>query len=167
MAKKEVTAEKENAGETGVYELGFHLVSSLSEAEVGEEVTRLKDLIAAKGGVFIADEFPKEMPLAYEMVKVVVGKRERHTKSYFGWVKFEIGAGEVPGLLTEIETRPSVLRALLVKTVRENTMIGKRIFTSASLEGETIKRKDVKEAAPAGPVSEEELDRSIEKMVAE
>lgn len=165
--QKTASAEDLDARDTVVYELGYHIVASVPEERIPGEAAAVRAVIENHGGAFVADEFPKETPLAYEMVKVSVGKRERHQKAYFGWFKFEANPAEAAAILKETENMPATLRAILVKTVRENTMIGRRIFVSDRMEGETIKRKDVKEAAPVGPVSEEELDRSIEKMIVE
>ncbi len=164
---KVTTTEESGASESSVYELGYHILSSVTEADLGAEVTAIRAAIEARGGVFVADEFPKETPLSYEMVKVSVGKRSRHSKAYFGWFKFEANPAEAATILKNVEAMPMVLRAILIKTVRENTMLGKRIFVSDRMEGETIKRREVKKETSTAPVSEEELDRSIEKMVVE
>lgn len=164
---REIPATDEQGSELVVYELGYHIVSSTPEGSLGSTVASVHGAIESRGGVFVADEFPKETALAYEMVKVSVGKRERHTKSYFGWFKFEANPSEARAILSAVEAMPAILRAILLKTVRENTLIGKRIFVSDRMEGETIKRRDVKETPPATPISDEELDRTIERMVVE
>jgi hypothetical protein len=55
---------------------------------------------------------------------------------------------------------------LLVETVREDVAPTRRaVFTSDRLEGETLK-KPVAEAEKPAEVSEEELDKSIDALVA-
>lgn len=165
--KKTANVQDADGRDPMVYELGYHIAASVPEKHLASEAAAVRNLIESRGGVFVADEFPKETTLTYEMVKVSVGKRERHTKSYFGWFKFEANPAEARAILSAVEAMPAILRAILVKTVRENTLIGKRIFVSDRMEGETIKRRDVKETPAATPISDEELDRTIERMVVE
>jgi hypothetical protein len=62
-----------------------------------------------------------------------------------------------------------VLRYLLVQTVREEEAPARRaVFTSDRLEGETLKKPvaPAEEPTKGGEVSEEELDKSIDAIVA-
>jgi ribosomal protein S6 len=54
-----------------VYEVGFHLIPTVAEEDLGALVTGVRDSIETAGGRMISDEYPKLMELAYPMVKVV------------------------------------------------------------------------------------------------
>jgi ribosomal protein S6 len=64
---------------TNVYEVGFHIVSSIPEEEVGARVAAVHDVIENHGGVIISEEFPKAMELAYPMVKVANNQRKTYS----------------------------------------------------------------------------------------
>lgn len=81
MSKTEVKAKNTDEKEVvdaRVYELGYLLVPTISEENIGASYSALKDTIVSMGGVMIADEMPKMMPLAYQMVKVVSNVRTKH-----------------------------------------------------------------------------------------
>jgi len=165
--------EAETGLETGIYELGYHILSSLSEDELQEEVGALKGMIEKVGGVFVAEEAPVMFRLAYTIVRSVGGRREKYDTSYFGWMKFELPFGTAHTLQEELEKRESILRFLIIKTVREDTRAGKRIF---QVKEEGISAPSRKTDSPVvseekkvsqEPVSEEDLDRTIDELVVE
>ena len=155
-----------------VYEIGYLLVSSVPEEKVPAEVEAVRAIITAAGSSVIAEEAPHKQQLAYTMRrKTVAGSYEKYDTAYFGWVKFEVGSDKIEAVKKAIELHPSVLRALLVSTVRENTYLGKRAQAVAAEFG-------AKEAAPeavvvdtkeavAAPATIEEMDKSIDAMVKE
>jgi ribosomal protein S6 len=154
---------------TAIYEIGYLLVSSIPEEKVSAEAESLKKIITDAGASLVSEEAPYQMPLAYTMrKKMVSGAYEKYDQAYFGWVKFELSSGKVEQVKKDIEVLPSVLRTLLVTTVRENTYLGKR---AASLIAKTaipaagvVAPEEKKDAAPA---TIEEMDKSIDAMVKE
>ena len=64
--------------------------------------------------------------LAYEMVRVVNNINVRFNEGYFGWIKFEMDAAKVKELEKGLKLDDEVVRYLVVKTVRENTVFTKR-----------------------------------------
>ncbi|MBU3668662.1 MAG: 30S ribosomal protein S6 [Candidatus Taylorbacteria bacterium] len=124
-----------------VYELGFHFVPTLSEDEVAVPFSHLKSLIEKKGGTFIAEGTPEMTNLAYEISKTVKAQKKRYTEAYFGWVKFELNAEEIPAFEKEVKAFEPILRYLLIATVRENTLVGAKEVSS---------KKGTKEATEAG-----------------
>lgn len=161
------TAETEVVRE--IYELGYHLVPTLADTEVGERVSMLKSLIAEKGGAVIADEFPRLVGLSYGIAKLVAGKKAWHHRAHFGWIKFEMAPENVESFSRDVEALREILRDIVVKTVRENTMIPKRLMLEERRSDDVLKKKEEapKKASEGAPMTEEELDRTIEKLVVE
>jgi hypothetical protein len=95
------------------------------------------------------------------MEKTINNKIERFREGYFGWVKFEMTGDAVTTLEKELRARPDVIRFLLIKTVRENTIAAKRGLGARRRPKST----DSKESAPL--LSKEEIDREIEALVDE
>ena len=149
--------------ETKIYEIGYLLTPELLEGAVAEEVNALKTLVLDKlGGIEISSEMPKPIGLAYEMRKKVSGKTERYNKAHFGWIKFELSPESIAGAKSYLEGNAKVIRFLIIKTVRENTLAVKK----APRTGEPARKKTGSESTlPA--MSEEELDKTIEELVIE
>ncbi len=156
--------------ETRVYELGYHLVPSFTEEELPAEVAAVRARIEAHGGIFIADEFPRSTALTYTIFRSSGGKRERFSSSYFGWFKFEMDPGEAAKLKEELRTERRIIRFIVVKTVRENTIVPKRLLTTEKEENDALRKKEISapreaEKSTGSPVSDEELDKTIEGLV--
>lgn len=170
MAEQKIQKETQDEGtEARVYELGYHLVPALREEELPAEVSSLRSRIEALGGVFIADEFPRSIPLAYTMFRSSGGRRERFNTAYFGWVKFEMDPSSAEKLAKELRGEKKLVRFIVIKTVRENTMIPKRLLTERE-ENEALRKKEIsapreEEKSSGNPVSDEELDKTIEGLV--
>ena len=148
--------------ELQVYEVGFHIVPTTPEDELGALVTAIRDNIEAGGGRVIADEYPKTLELAYPMMKTVSNKRATYHSSYFGWMKFEAEPKGALLINAALKQNTSVIRFLLIKTVRENTMAPKKVLREK--KSETTER--VAEKVVEKPeMSEEELDKTIEDLV--
>ncbi|MEI6042195.1 MAG: 30S ribosomal protein S6 [bacterium] len=124
MAKKVELIQEDQQLENRVYELGFHFIPTIAEDEVAVQFSHLKSLIEKRGGQFIAEEMPKFKNLAYPISTTNKGQKKNHLASYFGWVKFEINPEEVIALEKEIKAFATMLRFLLIKTVKENTFLG-------------------------------------------
>jgi ribosomal protein S6 len=146
-----------------VYEVGYLLVPTIAEENVGGEVTALKDMLASKGAQFISDEFPKMMELAYEMARDIANKKNKFTTGYFGWVKFELPTANAIEVKETIARNESIIRFLMIKTVRENTLSPKRTYTKDA----TKRKAPVADATPAEPMSEETIDKEIDALVLE
>lgn len=156
--------ELPEGGEIRIYEVGYLLLPTTPEADVPREVTALKDILDQEKAAIIAEEFPKSRPLAYLMRKHIGGAYQTFTHGYFGWVKFEAAGNAVTKIEAALRRHHALLRFLLLKTVRENTMSGNR---PPRQDGPRLKRDIPTAAAPSAPVSEAELDKSIEKLIAE
>ena len=154
-----------------VYEIGYLIKSSVPSEKVTSEVEALKKIITDSGASIIAEEMPRHQDLAYTIrTKTVSGAYAKNDEAYFGWIKFELGSSAVVVVKKAFEIHPSVLRSLLVSTVRENTYLGKRASVVAAELGEGSPSLSVEKTTvqkEVAPVSVEEIDKSIDDMVKE
>jgi len=148
-------------GKKTVYELGYLLVPTIAEEQVAGEVETIKAVIEKHEGSFITEDFPKLRPLAYEMAKATNGERKRFDTGYFGWIKFETSPSLVPQIKSDLDRNAHILRFMIINTVRENTLVGQKMAFKAS----DAEKKEVK--ADEKPMTEEELDKSIDNLVVE
>ncbi len=152
-----------------VYEVSYLLLPVISGEEVPKAVAKIKDTITSRGGEVIADENPVLIDLAYPMTKVIGTTRHKADSGYFGWVKFEMPADVMAEIKKVLDGAGSILRYLIVKTVRESTLLhGKMMFKKeeksrgpqAEEPEEIIAEKEAeKETLP------EDLDKSIDDLV--
>ncbi len=146
-----------------VYEVGYHMLPTLSVEDVPREVTVLKDLLEKEGAVVLAEEFPKLRPLTYEISRLSAGAYQKYTSAYFGWIKLEATPEAAKKIEVGLKTMGNILRFLFIKTIREHTLAPRMPRVDARKE-----RKEIpKEVAPSAPVSETELDQSLQKIIAE
>lgn len=156
-----------------VYEIGYLIATSVPEEKVPAEAEAIKQIITKAGGSIIADELPHSQRLAYTMrKKTVSGAYDKYDMAYFGWVKFEVASDAIDGIKKAVEVLPSVLRMLLITTVKENTYLGKR---ASAIAEEILPKKSVEDKADdkesekkdVAPASVEDMDKSIDAMVKE
>ena len=153
-------------GRLSVYEIGYLIVPSVPEEKVPAEEAAIQKLIADTGAEVLAEEAPRRIPLAYTMrVKMVSGAYDKHDEAYFGWIKFEVGSDKIEALKKAVELMPSMLRMMVMSTVREATYLGKR--AASMLAKPAIAVTEETKAAPAAPVTIEEMDKSIDALVKE
>lgn len=159
--EKEMTIDDIGA-DPKIYEVGFHILPTSTEDGLAAQVAAIREAISSVNGTIIADGAVKKMDLAYPMTKVAHNKRTTFNSSYFGWFKFEVepkGAKEIQAVL---KASDNVIRFLLVKTVREDTMAPRKLFAKKKEEDEATS-----EVVVAPVVSEEEIDASIDKLILE
>ncbi len=147
--------------DNGIYEVGFHLSPSITEAALPEAFGNVKEAILAKGAMAISEEFPKLIPLAYVMEKTINNKIERFKEGWFGWIKIEAPADKVAAIDAMLRLRDDVIRHLIVSTVRENTMSQKRGF------GVRRRSREEGDVAGAPQMTKEQIDAEIEALVDE
>lgn len=154
--------EKNKENESVVYEVGFHLLPNIEESGVLAEFAKIKSLVEENGGSIIGEEVPKMINLAYDLSKVIGTKKQNFSKAYFGWIKFEAEATNITDIKSKIESLPNMLRFLIVKTVKENTMHTPKIpmFKKDNLREEKEEEKVEKPKASA-----EEIDKSIDELL--
>ncbi len=152
--------------ENRVYELGFHLLGNIAEEKLPVEFTVIKNLLDSHGAVFISEEMPRLRQLAYPIVKVFGPKRTKFSNAYFGWLKFEIDPKELAEVKKILERSENVLRFLIIKTVHENTLAVIKA-PSYKMEMKPIPTVNSRKDEPKVKISEAEIDKKIEEMVAE
>jgi ribosomal protein S6 len=162
--------EKET--EMTVYECGYLLVPTITVEGLPEEVAKLKAPVEQAEGVIFDGAEPTLIDLAYPIAKGEAGKRNRYNRAYFGWFKFELAPGQMASIKKAADQNLHVLRYLLIKTVRDSAMAPRRALLEKPGEPipqpkaqETIKPLVHHEEQVA--ISEEELNKSIEKIVSE
>ncbi|MBI2049224.1 MAG: 30S ribosomal protein S6 [Parcubacteria group bacterium] len=167
-----------NDGETRLYEAGYHLLPSIADEAVASEAAKIKDSIAAQNGAIVSEEMPKKTTLAYEIARLIGGKRVFFNSSYFGWVRFEMPQENLALFDRFMKENELVLRYLLlqvkpaekVSPVARKTPFfskmtahnGAKREESVTMAGES-KEKD----AGVGALSESELDKTIEELIRE
>lgn len=164
MAKEKKVVEegvKEDA-RLCVYEVGYHMVPTIAEENLGGEVTSFKDFFTANGATFISDEYPKMMELAYEMSRSINNKKQKFLYGYFGWIKFECTTEQGKVIKEALDKNEKLIRYLMIKTVRENTMSVKRPYGKP--DG-ARRRSTPRVAEDKGPINEETIDKEIEALV--
>jgi len=148
-----------------IYEVGYLLVPTISEENVPTTYSSLKDLVVSLGGEIISDEMPKMISLAYPMLKVVQNVRNKFDSAYFGWVKFEMSPEKVLELKKKLNIDPNIIRFLILKTIRENTIAAKR-FAHRDSRRKILTPKKEGENETSAPLDKEEIDKEIDAMVA-
>ena len=162
MSDMQMSAEN-GSEDKRVYELSYLLVPTIAEGEVSATYTSLKDLVVSMGGEFIADDMPKMIPLAYEMVKVISNINNKFSNAYFGWTKFFMDPEKVLELKKKLDLDPNVIRFLILKTVKENTLASRRYVGRDSAYRKPQKKSENDEVVP---INKEEIDKEIDAMVA-
>ena len=156
-----------------IYEVGYHILPSVSEEMVPKEVEAVKAILAKHKAEIVSEDMPETMELAYGIRKSIAGKYQTFTNAYFGSIKFEVAPEEVVAIEKEIAQEEKVLRSLVVKTIRENTRLDlEKLFPKEEVLGaEKNEEVAVDEAAKeatakkAKKAADEEIDKSIESLI--
>ena len=168
MSEKKTEVLKEDASQ--IYEIGYLLVSSIPEEKVTAEVASLKEILSKKSAVIIAEEAPELRTLAYTMIKKIGASNHRFEQGYFGWFKFELLKKDIEVVKKAFEENPSMLRMLVISTVKEVTYLGKKapsVIIEQPVAEPTTGSHVVPAEQIANPASVEEMDKSIDEMVKE
>jgi ribosomal protein S6 len=171
IKEAELEIEEVGAVDTGgddatsnVYEIGYHLLPTLSEDEVPGVVAKLMEALKAEGADFVGERFPTKMQLAYPIAKRVASKKTNYSEAYFGWVAFELTREAIARIKTMLDGHPNVLRYLIVVTDRE-AVAAAMSGAVATVTGNIEKPK--REAEEGGKMSEAALDAALETMATE
>jgi ribosomal protein S6 len=165
VENKEVGSQASLAGRQ-IYELGYHIVSTVAEENVPQEVLNLKAVVLQDGGSLVSEGEPKLINLAYPMTKSVADIKKTFDTAYFGWIKFETKSELMPIIKKAVDQNPLILRYLLIKTVRENTLYTPKLTVRAP-EKEAPKVKKSIKTEEKKATSIEDIDKSIDELVAE
>lgn len=153
-----------------IYEVGYHVIPSIAEENVPAVVAEIHKEIAKGKGVIIEEDAPKLRDLAYAIPKVVKGAKNIFKTAYFGAIKFESESSVAVGLQESLKTNENILRFLIIKTVRENTMSSEIRAAASQAKADAEKEKAEAgegEVAPKEIVAtEEEIDKTIDGLLA-
>lgn len=158
-----MTENNETIVDSRVYEISFIFDNKLDEGAALEKGNAIKQSIATLGGSFISEEAPYMRELAYEMTRVQNNVNVRFNDGYFGWIKFEMSGDKVKEFEKALKLDEEIVRYLVVKTVRENTVYTKRapVIKAESLVNneddiniDTTKDADVEGVIPAEVLAE-------------
>lgn len=156
--------ENEVDTKSGVYEVGYIMIPTIAEENLGAEVTELKDSLTKCGAVFISEEYPRSLELAYEMSRSINNKKQKFSNGYFGWVKFECTTTEAKVIKDLLDKDEKLVRYLLIKTVRENTISPKRSYGKQDGSKRKVGQKKEENAEQ---IDEEVIDKEIDALVLE
>ena len=148
-----------------IYEVSYLLLPSLADEQISAKSAALKEMIQSAGGTIISGEDAVLIDLAYSMTKVIGTTRHKANSGYFGWVKFGIEADAISKVKKAFDGDDDVLRFLVVKTVKENTLLhGKMMFKK---EDKTKKEEEIVDEVSSEPKEAipEDLDKSIDDLV--
>jgi ribosomal protein S6 len=163
--ENETSVNETESEELKVYEVGYLLVPKITEEELPSVYGNLKELVSSLGGKMISDEMPVRIPLAYTMQKTVQNVRAKYDTAYFGWVKFYMDAKAVSELKKKLDLDANIIRFLILKTVKENTIAAKR-FMHKDISRKKFIAKKTGEGEEVAPINKEEIDKEIEAMIA-
>lgn len=180
MAKKAVTELEEVAtidvdeaspDETreGIYEIGYHILPTVSEENLTKVVKEFFDFLKEQGAVSIGDRFPAKMELAYSIAKRVAGKITHFNEAYFGWVAVTMPRTGADAVKRWLDENPSVLRHLIITTTRDEVAMalsGRSAAEVAAAPTGTLE-KPKREEEKTGEVSEAALDEALKTIATE
>lgn len=159
------------ASEPRLYELGYHIVPTVAEESLGEEVTAMRDIVESNGGVIMKDAMPQYMQLAYEIAKEWAGARKRFKTAYFGWMQFTASPDSAEKIKKAVRAYKTVLRFLLIRAEEYEPVTSGRVSSltqkgvaEPSSTNNTGGKPDKADARNSN-VSEEELDKTIDELV--
>lgn len=167
MEKKDENKKEKGEGGLHAHEVGYHIVPAVSIENLSNEVENIKNFLTKEGVVIISEEFPKMRELAYSISKTVGGIKRNFDTAYFGWIKFDAGETPIAKVKKFFDENENILRFILINTVRENTMFSSGLPETGKKEEAKAAKKDADEKEVKSPISQEELDKTIDKLIAE
>lgn len=160
---KYIDMEKTESNGLQVYEVGFHIIPVVEEEGAKKEASEIKALITKGGGQIISEQSPELKTLSYEIIKNTDSKNIRFSKAFFGWVKFEADPVEVTEIQSGLKGMNNILRFIVVKTVKENTIFSKIADSKREVAESDVPA--VAETAPVAGIVEADMDKSIEALI--
>ncbi len=140
--------------EPRVYEVGFHILPTITEEKLFEVTDAFKKKLGLLGGLPISEEAPTLLDLAYSMDKVIENKRIAFSRAYFGTIKFDLVPDVVIELDSYLKAHEHVLRYIIFSTVREDTRIPKKFLKSSGKRETREGRKGTDDSRNVDPITE-------------
>ena len=134
--------QDQNQASGPVYELGYLLADQLTDEKVAKKVTDLKGIVSQDAEAVIDEGEPELRTLAYTITTRRDGKRKDYSKAHFGWIKFESSADKINNIEETVKADNEVIRFLLIKTVREDTLAHLEVEEMEEGEEDEINSED-------------------------
>lgn len=153
-----------------VYELAYLFVPTLDVDASMERFVQLKSYLQDKGAEVISEDTPKLIELQYEMSRTIQNKKTWFDEGYFGWVKFALEPDTIKAIHDELERDETIIRFMIIKTVRENTISAKKSFGYRTRKDDTLsdeKIEETEESKEAEQIVEADVDRAVDALVTE
>jgi len=144
-----------------LYEIGYLLVSTISEEEAQIQAEAIKKLIDSNNGKVDNGEAPKMRDLAYPISKVISNKKNTFENAYFGWIKFNMLPADVVTFKESCDKVAQIIRFIIINAVVDSEQ-QKKIFKPRTPS--TLKKKEVGEAMPVDEVA---LEKELEEILTE
>lgn len=157
MSEKEIISQ--------VYEIGFHFIPGVGDEGSGEAFTKLRTVLEDNKAEVISFELPSRIGLAYPIEKMMDHKKQIYTESYFGWIKFDVARESMDVIKGAVEKNDEILRYIIIKTVRENTLAPKKVYQAK--QDRDRKSNSVTTEEEPQEMDKEEVDRQIDALVDE
>jgi ribosomal protein S6 len=162
------TGTSENEAVSRIYEVGYHIIPTVAEENLDKVVGGIRAVIEKAGGSFIAEGAPTLTKLAYPMEAREGDKRVSHDRGYFGWLKFEAPVAVAASLEEMLKADGNILRSIVFRTVREETRARMKAPTLREVKRtDTIRSSPRREEEVSAPVSEVDLDKALQDIIAE
>lgn len=149
-----------------IYEVGYLILPTVGEDTLAGEVSKLKETLAGVDAKVIGDEYPALIALQYQMTKRIDTKNARFDQAYFGWIKFEVEGDAIEKIKKALDLNKSLLRYIIVSTVRENTLSSKK-SAAALLSSKSARVIALPKEEVTMPIDEEAVDQEIDRLVDE
>lgn len=156
-----VDVDEDKGVEPAVYEVGYHLLPTIAEDELGKAVQAVTEALKATGADFVGERFPAKLELAYPIVKRVNDKKTPFMNAYFGWIAFVLPKSSIANVKQFMDKNPNVLRYLIVRTSRDAVaaaMTGATVTPTGSIE------KPKRDVEAGGELSEAALEEALQTM---
>lgn len=158
MVKKE-THTSENAK---LYELGFHILPTVTEDKVTDVFSEVTGIISNNNGNVVKSGEPKATKLAYIITKKIKAQNKRFDSAYFAWIKFEASSDNIENIKELVEANENILRYIIVKTVDDDEH-----STAKLVEEDESENSDDDKESDSEKVSNEKTDDSKEEKVSD
>jgi len=148
--------------ENKVYEVAFNIVPTLSDEALAAEFGNLKEALSKAGAPVISEQYPKTIPLAYTMNRVINNKNNKFNSAFFGWVKFEMDPGALDAFKKILDRNENIIRLMIISTVRESTLAPKKTFRPDMARRKPTGGSEVKEDVV---MDKEAVDKKLDELV--
>lgn len=167
VSEATLTTSNEEGVVKEVYELGFHLLPHLDGDAVAKAVTEVRNLIEDKGGRILAEGYPELIDLAYAIELKKPSGKEVYDTAHFGWMMFELETANIIAVTDACKQHEDILRFLVVKADPNFIYTPKPKVAKKEVSDSDGDEEEKPEEKAHEPISEEELDRSIDELVEE